>query len=129
MKPFAADRAPAWGGAGVAVPRREASARALSFCAMFSFTKHALSQLLSMYPEVSDAMQSQMEARLRKWRLKRVVNGKRTDLSDKLLDKARSIVGLVAEDGQGEHGDGVVDGLEDPGHATVGDKQDGLGVG
>ncbi|KAH8099093.1 hypothetical protein JL720_2072 [Aureococcus anophagefferens] len=27
MKPFEADRAPAWGGAGVAVPRREASAR------------------------------------------------------------------------------------------------------
>ena len=54
--------------------RREASARAVSFCAMFSFTKQSLTQLLNMYPEVSKAMQRQMETRLRKYRLKRVVN-------------------------------------------------------
>ena len=53
--------------------RREASARAATFCAMFSFTKHALSQLLAMYPDVSADMQAQMEARLRRWRLKRAM--------------------------------------------------------
>jgi len=52
--------------------RREASARAVSFCTMFSFTKQALSQLLAMYPAMSRTMQQEMESRLRRWRLKRV---------------------------------------------------------
>lgn len=54
--------------------RREASARAASFCSMFSFTKAALSELLSMHPEVARSMQEEMEARLRKWRLRRAIN-------------------------------------------------------
>ena len=53
--------------------RRETSARAVSFCSMYSFSKQALGQLLGMYPEVSDAMQESMESRLRKWRLKRTI--------------------------------------------------------
>ena len=42
--------------------------------------------------------------------------------------KTSSIVRLVAKDGQGQHGDGVVDCLEDPRHPAVGDEQQGLGV-
>jgi CRP-like cAMP-binding protein len=63
--------------------RREASAKAVSFCAMFSFTKLALSQLLEMYPDVSKTMGKQIGARLRKWRVKRIVSSGRK--SDKRL--------------------------------------------
>ena len=54
--------------------RREASVRAVSFCSMFSFSKESLSQLLEMYPGVMRTMKAQMEARLRKWRLRRAIN-------------------------------------------------------
>ena len=54
--------------------RREASVRAVSFCSMFSFSKESLNYLLQMYPDVMRTMQSQMEQRLRRWRLKRTIN-------------------------------------------------------
>ena len=57
--------------------RREASVRAASFCSMFSFSKESLNYLLQMYPDVMRTMQSQMEARLRRWRLKRTINSVR----------------------------------------------------
>ena len=53
--------------------RREASVRAVSFCSMFSFTKENLNRLLQMYPDVMQKMQTQMERRLRQYRLKRSI--------------------------------------------------------
>ncbi|KOO22278.1 cation channel family protein [Chrysochromulina tobinii] len=53
--------------------RREASVRAVSFCSMFSFTKENLNRLLQMYPDVMKKMQTQMERRLRQYRLKRSI--------------------------------------------------------
>ena len=55
------------------VVRREASVRAVSFCSMFSFTKENLNRLLQMYPDVMQKMQTQMERRLRQYRLKRSI--------------------------------------------------------
>lgn len=54
--------------------RREASARAVTFCSMYSFSTNALASLINMYPEVGQSMQDEMQSRLRKWRLRRTVN-------------------------------------------------------
>lgn len=45
---------------------------------MFSFSKSSLAQLLEMYPDVMQTMRRQMEARLRKWRLRRAINTVKT---------------------------------------------------
>ncbi len=40
-----------------------------------------------------------------------------------------SLAHLIDEDGNANHGDAVVDGLQDPVHPTVGQKQDSLLMG